>query len=69
MSNIQKSLGKGSSWVIDSVLDCDINNSKYNLLAGSSYIELLKELQHPKKGLINVQNFDHDQCFKCFKSC
>ena len=29
-----------------------INISKYNLLAGSSYIKLPKELNHSKKGLI-----------------
>ena len=29
-----------------------INVSKYNLLAGSSYIKLPKELNHSKKGLI-----------------
>ena len=51
ISNIQKYLGKGSDWIIDSVMDV-INVSKYNLLAGSSYIKLPKELNHSKKGLI-----------------
>ena len=31
----------------------DYNISKYNPLAGSSYIKLPKELEHPRKGLIN----------------
>ena len=48
--DIQKSLKKGSDWIIDS--------------AGSSYIKLLKELDHPRKGLINVQNIDDNECFK-----
>ena len=30
----------------------------YNPLAGSSYIKLPKELEHPRKGLINIQNID-----------
>ena len=47
-SNIQKSLGKGSVSVIDFVKD-QINISKYNPLAGSSYIKLPKELDHTKK--------------------
>ena len=38
--------------------------SKYNLLSGSSHIELPKELDHPGKGLINIQNIDDNECFK-----
>ena len=41
-TNIQKSLGKGSGWIIDSVIDHTISISKYNPLAGTSYIELPK---------------------------
>ena len=41
-----------------------INISKYNPLAGSSYIKLLKELDHPRRGLINIRNFDDNECFK-----
>ena len=40
VSNIQISLGKGSDWIIDSVIDHTINISKYNPLAVSSYIKL-----------------------------
>ena len=35
----QKPLGKGSGWIIDSVIDHAISISKYNPLAGSSYIK------------------------------
>ena len=49
ISNIQKYLGKGSGWIIDSVIDHIINISKYNLLAADSYIKLSKELNHPKR--------------------
>ena len=62
-SNIQKSLGKGSYWITDSVINHNINISKYNSLAGSSYIKLPKELDHPRKGLINIQNTDDNECF------
>ena len=64
ISNIQKSLEKGSGWIIDSPIDHTISISKYNLLGGSNYIELPKELDHPKKGLINIQNIDDNECFK-----
>ena len=56
--------GKGSGWIIDSVIDHNINILKRNLLAGSSYIKLRKILNHPKKGLINIKRFDDNQCFK-----
>ena len=34
----KKSLGKGSGWITDSVIENNINTSKYNQLAGSSLI-------------------------------
>ena len=49
IANVQKSLGKGSGWIIDSVIDHTISISKHNHLGGSSYIKLPKELDHPKK--------------------
>ena len=53
--NIEKSLEKqGSGWIIDSVVDPTISISKFNPLAGSRYINLPKELDHPRKGLINI---------------
>ena len=64
ITNIQKYSGKGSGWIIDSVIDHNISISKYNPLAGSSYIKLSKELDHPRKGLINIQNTDNNECFK-----
>ena len=64
ITSIQKSLGKCSNWIIDSVIDHTISVSKYNLLAESSYIKLPKELDHPRKGSINIQNIDGNQCFK-----
>ena len=66
---IQKLLGKDSRWIIDSVIDDTISISKYNPLVGSSYTQLPEELDHQRKGLINIQNIDDNKCFKCFKSC
>ena len=37
--NIQNSLGKGSSWVIDLAIDHIISSSNYNPLSGSGYIK------------------------------
>ena len=64
VSNIQNFLGKGSGWIIDSVIYHNITISKYNHLAKSSYIKLPKELDHPRKGLINIQNINDNECFK-----
>ena len=46
ITNIQKSLGKRSDWITDSVIDHTISVSKYNALAGSR--KLPKELDHPR---------------------
>ena len=42
ISNIQKSFGKGSGWVIDSVVDHTIDILNYEYLSCSSYIKLIK---------------------------
>ena len=51
-----------------------ISISEYNPLAGRSYINLPKELDNPRKGLINIQNIDDNEYLKwcigqIFKSC
>ena len=46
ITNKQKSVGKGSDWINDSVNDPIFSISKCNPLAGSSYIKLHKELEH-----------------------
>ena len=40
ISNKQKSLGKGSDWITDSVIEHKISISKYNPLPESSSIKL-----------------------------
>ena len=64
ISNMPKSSGKGSGWINESVIDHTISISKYNPLPRSSYIKLSKELDHPRKGLFNVQNIDDNECSK-----
>ena len=49
--------------IIDTVIGHN-NILKYNPLPGSSYIKLPKELDHPRKGLINVQNINDIECFE-----
>ena len=63
-STIQKNLGKSTGWIINSVIEHKINISKYNPLAGSTYIKLPKALDHPRKRLINIQNIDDSEYFK-----
>ena len=53
ITNVQKSLGNSPGWIIDSVIDHTIIISKYNSLAGSSYIKLPKELDHQRKKRID----------------
>ena len=54
---------KGSGWILDSVMDGDINIPKYNHLAGSRHIKLPRELDHPRKWLISIQNIDYNKFF------
>ena len=63
-SNIKKYIGNGLDRIIDSVVSLTINILTYNPLAGSSYIKLLKQLVHPRKGLIYIQIINDNKCFK-----
>ena len=47
--NKQKYLGKGSGWIIDSVIDHNINISNYNPSPGSSYNQITKRIRPSKK--------------------
>ena len=49
ISNIQKFSGKCSGWINDSVIDHNINITRYNPLAGRSYIKLPEELTIQEK--------------------
>ena len=67
LSNIEKSLEKCSGQIFDSVIVHNINISRYNPLAGTSYVKLSKELDHQRKELINIQNNDGNKCLNwCF---
>ena len=56
-------ISEGSGWTIESVDQHFINFANYKPLEGSSYVELPKELQKSRKGLINIQNKD-SECFR-----
>ena len=58
ISNIRKSI----EVIDDTVLDHNINILMYNPSASSSYFILPKELDQPKKGLINIKNIDDNEC-------
>ena len=47
---------RGSGWIVDKIEDVKINIANYEPLAGSSYIPLPLELNHPMKGLVNLKN-------------
>ena len=64
ISKIQKYLGKGLGWIINSVIDHTISISNYNPLAESNYIKLSGELDHPRTGLIDIENIDDNECSK-----
>ena len=47
-----------------SLTEDNIIISRYDPVGGSSYIKLPKELDNPRKGLINIQNIVDSECFK-----
>ena len=55
-------ISHGSGWIVDNILSQYLNINSYKPLNGSTYCKLPKELSHPMKGLINIQN-DHNKCF------
>ena len=55
-------ISEGSGWIAESIEEFYLNVSSYSPLIGSTYIELSSKLQHPMKGLINIQN-DNNKCF------
>ena len=46
------------------ILDCTISISMYNPLGEICYLKFPKELDHLRKGLINIQNIDNNNCLK-----
>ena len=62
---IDKWVSEGSGWVIDRIDSHYINVTTYQLLHGSSYVELPMKLRNPKKGLIKIKNKDNE----CFRWC
>ena len=58
-------INEGLGWIIEEIDNQYLNVSTYSTLIGSTYIELPKELKHPIKGLMNIQNDDN----KCFLWC
>ena len=56
---------EGSAWVVDQIMGHYLNVVAFKPFEGSSYIPLPKELQHARKGLINIKNDDAE----CFRWC
>ena len=56
-------INQGSGWIVESIEGFYLNVSSYSPLIGSTYIELSSELQHPMKGLINIQNNENKCLF------
>ena len=64
-NRIDKWIGEGSSWVIESIDSKYINVFIWSHLWVSSYIKLFDRLTNSKNGLINIKNNDK----KCFLWC
>jgi hypothetical protein len=62
ISNFQE---RGSNSKVGNLISHYVNISKHSPLGGKSYMKLDKSLQHPMRGLINLQNKDNE----CFRWC
>ena len=62
MHLIDNRVNEGSGWIVERIESQYINISTYRPLSGISYVELPVELRSPRKGLINIKNYDQ----KCF---
>ena len=58
-------INNGSGWITESTESQYIDTSTYKPLLGSSYIKLPTELDHPRKGLINIRNKDQRRFLWC----
>ena len=56
-------LSEGSGWNISNIDEYYINTVVYEPTKGSSYIPLPTELQHSRKGLVNLKN-ENNECFR-----
>ena len=65
LNRIARWISKGSSWVIERILNLYFNVVSYVPLKGRSYFPLPEELRHSRKGLINLKNTDN----RCFLWC
>ena len=65
LNKIAQWISEGSGWAVQLVDGHYINIVKHHPLKGTSYIQLPKELQNSKKGLINMKNKDNE----CFRWC
>ena len=63
LEEIEKFQNMGSGWQFEQAVTFDINTNPYTPLAGSSYIEVPKELAG-KHAIINVKNVGDNECFK-----
>ena len=65
LNKIAQWVSEGSGWTVEAVDNHYINIVQYQLMKGSSYIQLPQELRNRKKGLINMKNKDNE----CFRWC
>ena len=64
MKKVRRYQAEDSGWTIDSMIEQNINISKYKPLSCSSSIKLPKKLNHSRKDLIDIQNGDDNEYLK-----
>ncbi|XP_052131662.1 uncharacterized protein LOC113215059, partial [Frankliniella occidentalis] len=62
--SFENSSQEGSNILYERVEKIEVRVCKYAAIRGSSYLPLPNWLKNSRKGLINIQNFDDEKCFK-----
>ncbi|KAK3932684.1 Zinc finger protein 397 [Frankliniella fusca] len=63
LNSYERASGEGSQILFGCVEKIELRVVQYSPLKGSSYLPLPSWLENPKKGLINIKNFDDNKCF------
>ena len=63
INSYDKTMDSGSQVLFDRVEKLQLKTAIFKAIRASSFVPLPQHLDHPRKGLLNVKNFNDDKCF------
>ncbi|XP_063691291.1 uncharacterized protein LOC134823687 [Bolinopsis microptera] len=61
---VDRLIRDGSGWAVHEIISVSINITRYNPLAGNSWMELPKPIRHKTYALLNIKNMNDDRCLE-----